>query len=381
LAIEADFLIIGSGLTGATLARCLSDEGFSVLVLERRNHIGGNVHDARHASGIVIHTYGPHFFRTSSDRIWRFVNRFAEFRPFAGQVKSMVDGRLEDWPVTAEYLLRTIGREWAPEFNGVPSNFEEAALAQMPQQVYDKFVRSYTEKQWGVPARLLSAELAGRFEIRHGDDRRLKTSRYQGLPVDGYTAFMASLLSGIRVLTHVDYHRGSNDFVGRLLTVFTGSIDEYFEYDLGRLAYRAQRREHFWYEGVKRHQPVVSVNFPSSDAGTFVREIEWKHMMPTEEAEAINGTLVTQEHPFTPSDPDEFEYPLPDAFNRQLHERYVSRARRIPEVLFSGRLGDYRYYDMDQAIGRALALLDKSVIKRLRDEGRSRRDNCATRIG
>jgi UDP-galactopyranose mutase len=112
-----------------------------------------------------------------------------------------------------------------------------------------------------------------------------------------------------------------------------------------------------------------------------VREIEWKHMMPTDEADAINGTLVTQEHPFTPTDPDRFEYPLPDAFNRQLHERYVSRARGIPEVLFSGRLGDYRYYDMDQAIGRALALLDKSVIKRLRDERRPRRDNSATRIG
>lgn len=365
--VEADILIVGSGLTGATIARLLHDIGYSVLVLERRGHRGGNVHDTRHESGIWVHTYGPHYFRTSSERIWSFVNRFAAFRPFAAELKTMVDGKLEDWPVTADYLARTVGPDWRPEFEGAPSNFEDAALAQMPRAIYEKFVRHYTEKQWGVPARTLEAGLAGRFEVRTGPDRRLKTSAYQGLPEKGYTAFMESLLASIPVIDKVDYLKHRGQFAGYRITVFTGPIDEFFDFDLGRLTYRGQRREHIWLADVAYKHPTVQTNFPSPAAGSFVREIEWKHMMPEEEAATIDGTLIMREHPFTPTITDQFEYPFPDEINRRLYARYAERAEEIDDLIVCGRLGEYRYYDMDQAIGRAMALIDKVLLPKLAD--------------
>jgi UDP-galactopyranose mutase len=362
---DVDVLVIGSGLTGATIARLLRDNGFSVMVLERRSHPGGNVHDQRHASGIPVHTYGPHYFRTSSERIWRFVNRFSAFRPFAAQLKTVVDGRLEDWPVTAEYLERTLGAAWGPDFSGEPGDFEQATLAQMPRPIYEKFVRGYTEKQWGVPAASLSAGLAGRFEVRSGPDRRLKTSTFQGLPERGYAAFMQSLLRDIPVRTGIDYLRHRGEFTARALTVFTGAIDELFGFDLGRLRYRAQAREHLWLDGLPFKHPVVQVNYPSPASGRFVREIEWKHMMTSAEASRIAGTLITREYPYTPGDPDAFEYPFPDEANRLLYAKYAERAAAIEGLLVCGRLGEYRYYDMDQAIGRAMALVEKTISKKL----------------
>jgi len=363
--IKADILIVGSGLTGATIARLLHDHGYSVRVLERRAHLGGNVHDYRHESGIWVHSYGPHYFRTASERIWEFVNRFAKFRPFAAELKTVVDGKLEDWPVTAEYLERIAGTDWKPSFTGTPKNFEEAALAQMPRPIYEKFVRDYTEKQWGVPAATLEAGLAGRFDVRTGPDRRLKTSTYQGLPEQGYAAFMREFLKDIPVETGVDYLAHRSEFTGQKLTIFTGPIDEYFGFDLGHLVYRGQRREQIWIDDVKFKHPVVQVNFPAKEAGSFVREIEWKHMMPGADLDKINGTLITREHPFTPEITDQFEYPFPDEANRQLYARYAEQADNIDGLVICGRLGEYRYYDMDQAIGRAMALVDKEILKQL----------------
>ena len=361
----ADVLIVGSGLTGATIARHLHDRGVDVLVLERRDHVGGNVHDHEHASGIRVHTYGPHYFRTSSERLWAFVNRFASFQPFAAELQTMVDGRLEAWPVTAEYLERAVGPSWTPDYAGAPANFEDAALAQMPRVVYEKFVRGYTEKQWGVPARTLEAGLAGRFDVRHGPDRRLKNSTYQGVPADGYAAFMRAMLAGIPLAAATDYLRHREDFSARRLLVFTGPIDEFFGFDLGRLKYRGQRREHLWLSHVAWRHPVVQVNFPAPEAGDFVREIEWKHLLPAAQAAAIAGTLITREHPFTPDDPSDFEYPFPDEANRALYRRYADRAAAMSGLLVCGRLGEYRYYDMDQAIARAMTLLERHILPAL----------------
>ena len=363
--MESALLVVGSGLTGATIARLARDAGHSVTVVERRAAVGGNVRDERHASGIILHPFGPHFFRTSSDRIWRFVNRFGSFRPFAAEVKTMVDGAAEDWPITAGYLERHYGPHWAPEFTGAPENFEEACLAMMPRLVYEKFVRGYTEKQWGAPAASLDASLAGRFEVRRTPDRRLMTSTYQGLPSIGYSAFMEALLAGIDVVRGVDYLAHRSTLAGGELTVFTGAIDEFFGFDLGRLDYRAQQRRHLWLGDIAYKHATVSTNFPDPATGAFIREIEWKHMMPAEEAAAISGTLVTQEYPFSPEDPDQFEYPFPSAANRRLYDTYAERARALPDLLICGRLGEYRYYDMDQAIGRAMTLFERRVLPRI----------------
>lgn len=351
--------MVGSGLTGATIARILADSGYRVLVLERRRHLGGNVHDHAHESGIRIHTYGPHYFRTSSDRIWEFVSRFADFYPFEAILMSEIDGCLEHWPIQEDYIARSVGTRWSPSFFGVPGNFTEASLAMMPELVYEKFVHGYTQKQWGVEPRTLSAALAGRFDVRSGDVR-LKGSRYQGIPRGGYAAFMSRMLEGIPVVTGCDFLSDGSEFEVRRLTFFTGPIDEYFGFDLGKLSYRGQRRAHRYLPDADWHQPVPQVNHPDVDVPA-IRTLEWKHMMEPELRQTLAGTVITTETPYSPTDPTAYEYPFPDDANKRLYERYRERADAIPGLVICGRLGEYRYYDMDQAIGRALGIAKRVV--------------------
>lgn len=351
-----DYLVVGAGLTGATIARQLHDDGREVLVLDRRDHVGGNVHDHIGDGGIRVHTYGPHYFRTNSERIWRFVTRFADFYPYEAVLASFVDGRYERWPIAAEYIRRAIGDGWSPAFTGEPADFEEASLAMMPEQVYRSFVKGYTEKQWGVPASALSRDLAGRFDVRDDDDARLKRQRHQGIPVGGYAAFTERLLEGIPRRLGVDYLADPRAFQARRRVVFTGPIDELYGFDLGRLAYRGQRREHEYRPDVEQAQPYGQVNNPDPYGGPHVRTLEWRHMLSPEEAKRAVGTVLTREIPISPTHPEDYEYPFPDDANKALYQQYRARARRDRHLLVCGRLGEYRYYDMDQAIARALLL-------------------------
>jgi len=350
----ADYVIVGAGLTGAVIARQLADAGREVLVVDRRPHPGGNVHDSVSDGGIRVHTYGPHYFRTNSEAVWRFVTRFAEFYRYEAVLASFVDGRYERWPVAAEYIRRTVGEHWQPAFRGTPANFEEASLAMMPESVYRSFVKGYTEKQWGVPA--------GRFDVRDDDDVRLKRQRHQGIPVGGYARLMRAMLDGIPLRLGLDYLEEPESFQGRRVLVFTGPIDEYFGFSLGRLHYRGQEREHTWLPRVARHQPYGQVNNPDPDGGPHVRTIEWTHMLSGDERKSAIGTIITRETPKTPTNPDEYEYPFPDSANRALYQRYRAQAECVPGLLVCGRLGEYRYYDMDQAIARAM-LLAKRLLK------------------
>jgi UDP-galactopyranose mutase len=356
----ADYLVVGAGLTGATIARTLVDAGRDVLVVERRPHIGGNLYDFTHHSGIRIHAHGPHYFRTSSDAIWAYVRRFAEFYRFEAVLMSQVDGRLEHWPIQEEYIRRAIGACWNPAHRGPAGNFEEASLAMMPQPVYEKFVKFYTAKQWGVPPHTLAAGLAGRFDVRADGDVRLKTSRHQGIPRGGYNLFMRRMLDAIPVVTGVDYLRQRGRFTARITTFFTGPIDEYFGFDLGRLAYRGQCRSHAYLPDTSWHHPVGQVNHPAPDVAA-IRTLEWKHMMEPELRDRLPGTVITTETPYTPADPRRCEYPFPDAANQHLYRRYRERADALPGLVMCGRLGEYRYYDMDQAIGRALTLAKRAL--------------------
>ena len=351
-----EYLIVGSGLTGAVIARMLADAGAGVLVVDRRTHLGGNVHDQVHPSGIRIHTYGPHYFRTNDDGIWAFVNRFARFDPYEAAVKSWVDGRCENWPVAASYIRRTVGENWTPDFHGEPSNFEEASLAMMPRVVYEKFVKGYTEKQWGVPAHTLPASLARRFDVHMDDDPRLARHKYQGIPENGYAELMAHMLMGIPVQLNCDYLTQRSELSASKLTIFTGPIDEYFNFDLGRLKYRSQVRVHEFRPDVDFVQPCGQVNNPDPANGPHIRTLEWKHMMPKRDAAQIRGTVITRETAVTPADPGACEYPFPDDENARLYKAYRDRAATIPGLLICGRLGEYRYYDMDQAIARAMLL-------------------------
>lgn len=360
-----EYLIVGSGLTGVAIARTLADAGRQVLIIERRSHLGGNVHDHFHPSGIRIHTYGPHYFRTNDDNLWAFVNRFARFYRYEAALKSWVDGSYENWPIAGCYIRRIIGKNWKPEFEGRPANFEEASLAMMPRLIYEKFVKGYTEKQWGVSAQALSASLAKRFDVREDDEPRLMRQKYQGIPEDGYAGLMRRMLEGIPVILNCDYLKHRDSFQARQMVVFTGPIDEYFGYDLGRLKYRGQRREHEYLPDVDFAQPCGQVNNPDPANGPHIRTLEWKHIMPREYAVRIRGTVLTRETTITPDDPNNYEYPFPDEANTRLYQAYRERAKAIPNLLICGRLGEYRYYDMDQAIARALLLAKRILNKQL----------------
>jgi UDP-galactopyranose mutase len=368
--MNIDYLIVGAGLTGTVIARTLADAGREVLVVDRRSHMGGNVHDHAHASGIRIHTFGPHYFRTSSERVWEWATRFAPFFRYEACLVSDVDGELAPWPIVADYIRRKVGPSWVPEFVGTPTNFEEAALSIMPRLVYEKFIKEYNEKQWGVPSRTLSAKLCGRFDVRHDGERRLKpNAKWQGIPEPGYAEWTRRMLDGIPVLLNCDYLARRQDFEARKQLVFTGPIDEFFGFDLGKLAYRGQRRSHSYRPDVAGFaQPFGQVNNPTHAGGPHVRTLEWKHMMDPRYAARISGTVLTTETPFTPTEPTHYEYPFPDDANAALYQRYRDRAEALERTLIAGRLGEYRYYDMDQAIGRALALADRML-----DDRRERR--------
>ncbi len=357
--MSPDYLIVGSGLTGATIARQLHDAGHSVLVVEQRDHVGGNVADVTHPSGIRMCRHGPHYFRTSSERIWEFAARFAEFEPFEAVVKTRVNGEIENWPIAASYIRRCVSADWTPEFAGSPANFEQAALSMMPRVIYERFVKGYTEKQWGVSATALAADLCRRFDVRTDDDPRLTPGKtHQGMPIEGYSRWVESMLAGVPVLLNFDFLSQREAFRPRLRTVFTGPIDAFYDYRFGRLAYRGQRRVTWFLPDLPQAQPCGQVNEPDSRV-PYVRTIEWKHMLPREWRAQLRGTLLTREIPSDAERLEELEYPFPDAWNQATYERYRALAEADERVLICGRLGEYRYYDMDQAIGRALRLAER----------------------
>jgi UDP-galactopyranose mutase len=360
--LSVDYIIVGSGLTGATIARLLTDAGREAIVLERRAHVGGNVHDMLHPSGIRVHTYGPHYFRTGSQRIWEFVTRFAKFYEYKAEVWSWVDGRCERWPIVKSCLTRLAGADWSPDFKGMPTNFEEASLLMMPNIIYNKFVKGYTEKQWGVPAHTLMVDLARRFDVRSGDDVLLSRHKYQGLPLEGYHSWVKKILDDIPVYLSTDYIKNREEFRHKKCLIFTGPIDELFSYGHGRLKYRGQRRIHSYFPHKNSILPCAQLNNPDPLHGPHIRTLEWKYMMLPDTVKNIIGTVITTETPYTAHDPNDYEYPFPDANNQEMYRAYAKIANQVPGLVVCGRLGEYRYYDMDQAIGRAMMITSRLLL-------------------
>ena len=366
MTIKIDYLVVGSGLTGATIARLLQDSGREVMVLEKRDHVGGNVYDHIHSSGIRVHTYGPHYFRTNSERLWEFVNRFAQFYKYEASLKSFVDGNFENWPIAGSYIKKTVGSNWSASFKGEPKNFEEASLKMMPETIYQKFVKGYTEKQWGVKATELSADLAKRFDVREDDEPRLMRHKYQGIPAEGYSGFTKKLIEGIPVVLNFNYLLNKDMFDVKKKLIFTGPIDELFNFKFGKLEYRGQKRVHKYFEDIEFAQPCGQVNYPSPKQGSHIRVLEWKHMLPKESLDKVKGTVITKEIPFSPKNPDEYEYPFPSSKNQKLYRKYEEAAVADDKLIVCGRLGEYKYYDMDQAIARATTIA-KNIIEGVYD--------------
>lgn len=361
-----DYLIVGSGLYGAVCARLLTDAGKKVWVVERRPHVGGNVY-TEEQEGITIHKYGAHIFHCSNQEIWKFVNRFANFRPFINRPMSIARGKLyslpfnmltfnQIWGVTDPKEAQAIIEKERLVLDRDPANLEEQALTLVGATIYELLIKGYTKKQWQKDPKELPAWIIKRLPLRFTYDNNYFNDIYQGIPDGGYTRMIEGLLSGIRVDTSVDYLRNRSDFgaVARNI-IYTGALDEYFNYDIGVLEYRGLRFEHDIVESENVLGNAV-INYGDEEV-PYTRKIEHRHFSPTQSPVSI----VTREYPETWQPGDIPFYPINSSENSNLHKKYLDRYEEQKGYFCGGRLADYRYYDMHQVVGSAMQFVSKAI--------------------
>ncbi|TKS52894.1 UDP-galactopyranose mutase [Luteimonas yindakuii] len=355
--MKTDVLVVGAGFSGAVVARQLAERGLQVLVVDRRDHIGGNAHDRTDAHGVLVHPYGPHIFHTNSARIFEYLSQFTAWRPYEHRVLASVDGRLVPLPINIDTVNRLYGMSLDETtiqdfFDGVREprdpirTSEDVVVNAVGRDLYEKFFRGYTRKQWGLDPSELAASVAARIPTRTNHDDRYFTDTYQAMPVDGYTRMFERILdhAHIRVETGVDFFAERERLKARHL-VYTGPVDAYYQHRFGALPYRSLRFEHEHLADTQRYQDVGTVNYPNDHA--YTRITEFKHITGQEHA----GTSVVREYPQAEGEP---YYPVPRPENEQLFKRYEAFALEEPGVTFVGRLAQYRYYNMDQCVGAAL---------------------------
>ncbi len=359
-----DYLIVGSGLFGAVFAHEMKAAGKTCLVIDKREHLGGNIY-TEDMAGIWVHKYGAHIFHTSNKEIWDYVNQFAEFNHYINSPVAIWGDELYNLP----FNMNTFSRMWGiktpreakekiaeqiRELNiQEPENLEEQALSLVGRDVYEKLVKGYTEKQWGRSCTELPAFIIKRLPLRFTYDNNYFTDPYQGIPKGGYTQIIEKLLAGIPVQLGVTYQafKGqSPDSFDKVL--YTGMIDEYFDYCLGELQYRSLRFEEELLEGCDNYQGNAVVNYTEREV-PYTRIIEHKHF----EFAAGPDTVITREYPAEWHRGDEPYYPINDERNNALYQEYEKLAQKEQNVLFGGRLGQYRYYDMDKVIAAALDMV------------------------
>lgn len=354
-----DYVVVGAGFAGSVLAERLArDANKRVLLLDRRPHVGGNAYDAYDDSGILIHRYGPHIFHTNSAEIFAYLSRFTRWRPYEHRVLSAVRGQLLPVPINRTTINRLYGLDLSSsevarflaekaEIRADLRTSEDVVVSTVGRELYELFFRGYTRKQWGMDPSELDSSVTARIPTRTDDDDRYFGDRHQAMPANGYTRMFENMLDhpNIKVMLNVDFHEAVHD-VGAARVIFTGPVDEFFGYRFGRLPYRSLRFDH---RTLDREwvQDVAVVNYPSPDVA-HTRITEYKH-------------LTGQKHPRTsisyefPTDEGEPYYPVPRPRNAALYNRYRALAEALPEVHFVGRLATYRYYNMDQVVGQALA--------------------------
>jgi len=355
---EYDWLVVGAGFAGAVLAeRIASQRGERVLVVDRRPHVAGNAFDHLDASGVLIHKYGPHIFHTNASQIVDYLSQFTSWRDYQHRVLAQVDGQLLPIPINLDTVNRLYGLDLSseemtaflekrrvPVQNIVTS--EDVVISTVGRELYEKFFRTYTRKQWGLDPSQLSRSVTARIPTRTNQDDRYFTDSFQKMPAAGYTRMFERMLSHplIEVRLSTDYRT-----VRRLnvapRTVFTGPIDEFFDFRLGKLPYRSLRFHHVT-EDREWAQPVAVINHPQTE--DYTRVTEYKHLT----GQVHPQTSLSYEYPTDVGDP---YYPVPRPENEALFKRYEALAITVPDVWFVGRLATYRYYNMDQVVGQALA--------------------------
>ena len=375
--MQYDYLIVGAGLFGAVFAREMKQKGKIVLVIDKRQHIAGNIY-TQSIMDIQVHKYGAHIFHTSDKKIWDYVNSFAEFNHYVNSPIAYYKGELYNLP----FNMNTFSKMWgvvtpdearakiAEQIEKLhivnPCSLEEQALSLVGTDVYEKLVKGYTEKQWGRDCKELPAFIIKRLPLRFTYDNNYFNDRYQGIPIGGYTAMVEKMLEGIEVRTGITYRefaaeredgRGIEvvDSAGNTYrkVIYTGMIDEYFDYKMGHLEYRSLRFETKELPDCDNYQGNAVVNYTEREV-PYTRIIEHKHF----EFGTQKGTVITREYPEQWREGDEPYYPINDERNDALFAKYRELAKARPHVIFGGRLGQYKYYDMDKVIDAALKAVE-----------------------
>ncbi len=358
-----DYLVVGAGFAGSVLAeRLASQEGKRVLVVDRRPHIGGNAYDHYNDDGVLVHKYGPHIFHTNAERIFAYLSQFTEWRPYEHRVLAHVDGQLLPIPINRQTVNKLYGLHLQTEeecqafFDGRAEPIghcrtsEDVVVSKVGRELYEKFFRGYTRKQWGLDPSELDAQVTARVPTRTNTDDRYFTDAFQFMPKHGFTRLFEKMLAhpNIKIMLNTDYREIRSQIPCREL-IFTGPVDEYFDYRYGRLPYRSLEFKH---ETHDREQmlPVAVVNYPNEHA--YTRVTEFKHLTGQQHSK----TSIVYEFPRAEGDP---YYPIPKSECTALYNKYKALADATNGVHFVGRLATYKYYNMDQVVGQALATFDK----------------------
>ena len=364
-----DYLIVGAGLTGAVLARQLTDAGKSCLVIDRRDHIAGNCYTKK-VNGINVHQYGAHIFHTSDKAVWEYVNRFAEFNNYVNCPVAKFHDELYNLP----FNMNTFSKMWGistpaeakeiierqkaeAALEGEPKNLEEQAMSLVGRDIFTKLIKEYTEKQWGRDCKELPASIIKRLPVRFTYDNNYFNDRFQGIPMGGYTAMVERMLEGVEVRTGVAFADVDRADFGHV--VYTGPVDEYFDFKLGNLEWRTVRFDTELIEGEANWQGNAVVNYTSHDV-EFTRIIEHKHFEfgRDEDGNELPDTVISREYSSAWKPGDEPYYPVNDDRNNALYAEYAKLAEAEEGVTFAGRLGVYKYYDMAPCIAAALELAE-----------------------
>ena len=360
-----NYVIVGSGLYGATLARQLTDAGKSVLVIDKRPNIAGNVY-TENIQGINVHIYGAHIFHTNNKAVWEYVQRFATFNRFTNSPVANYHGELYSLPfnmftfnkmwgvVTPEEAAKKIA-EQRKEIIGEPKNLEEQAISLIGRDVYEKLVKGYTEKQWGRKCKDLPSFIIKRLPVRLTFDNNYFNALYQGIPIGGYTKMIERMLDGIEIRLNCDFliHRAELEALTERV-IYTGPIDAYFNYSLGNLEYRSVRFETEVLD-IPNFQGNAAVNYTDAETPwTRIIEHKWFEFGKDENGNDLPKTVISREYSSEWKPGDEPYYPVNDEKNSSLYQQYANLAAKEERVIFGGRLGEYKYYDMDQVIAVAL---------------------------
>ena len=362
-----DYLIVGSGLFGSVFARQATDAGKKVMVIDKRPNIAGNVYTEK-VEGINFHKYGAHIFHTNNTEVWNYVNRFATFNRFTNSPVANYKGELYSMPfnmytfnkmwgvVTPEEAAAKI-EEQKKEITGEPRNLEEQAISLVGRDIYEKLVKGYTEKQWGRDCKELPAFIIKRLPVRLTFDNNYFNALYQGIPIGGYTKLVENLLNGIEVKVNTDYFEDKEkwDSIADKV-IYTGAIDAYFDYSLGNLEYRSVRFENEVLD-IPNFQGNAAVNYTDRETPwTRIIEHKWFEFGKDENGNDLPKTIISREYSSEWKPGDEPYYPVNDEKNTELYRKYRELADKEDKVIFGGRLGEYKYYDMDAVIASALKL-------------------------